>query len=99
MRAGLICAVSLLCLFGCAPAYLEQRTDEAQNAADVVRGADLRPRFPHAPREQRRRRAVGRLHVVWFFDGDSVRADRRRAGTPRSPIRPQGRRRAATATR
>src|SRR5476651_1336824 len=50
MRAGLICAVSLLGLFGCAPTYLEQRTDEAQNAADVVRGADLRPRFPQAPR-------------------------------------------------
>jgi general secretion pathway protein D len=45
MRAGLISA-SLFCLFGCSPAYLEQRTDEPQSAADVVRGADLTPRFP-----------------------------------------------------
>jgi general secretion pathway protein D len=46
MRAIVICAVSLFLLTGCGPAYLDQRTDEAQNAADVVRAADLRPRFP-----------------------------------------------------
>jgi general secretion pathway protein D len=48
MRAVVICAIPLLLLAGCSPAYLQQRTDEAQNAADVVRGADLRPRFPTA---------------------------------------------------
>ena len=46
MRAWFICAASFVCLSACSPAYLQQRTDEAQNAADVVRGADLRPRFP-----------------------------------------------------
>ncbi len=46
MRAWFICAASLACLSACSPAYLQQRTDEAQNAADVVRAADLRPRFP-----------------------------------------------------
>jgi general secretion pathway protein D len=46
MRASLFCAASLLVLSACSPAYLEQRTDESQNAADVVRSADLRPRFP-----------------------------------------------------
>jgi general secretion pathway protein D len=51
MRARLICAISLVCLAGCSPAYLEQRTDEAQNAADVVRSADLRPRFPAPVRD------------------------------------------------
>jgi general secretion pathway protein D len=48
MRAVVICAIPLLLLGGCSPAYLQQRTDEAQNAADVVRDADLRPRFPTA---------------------------------------------------
>ena len=51
MRAGWICAVSLVCLAGCSPAYLQSRTDEAQNAADVVRSADLRPRFPTPVRD------------------------------------------------
>ena len=51
MRAPWIGAVALLCLSGCSPAYLQTRTDEAQNAADVVRSADLRPRFPTPARE------------------------------------------------
>jgi general secretion pathway protein D len=51
MRAGWICAISLAALAGCSPAYLENRTDEAQNAADVVRSADLRPRFPTPVRD------------------------------------------------
>ena len=46
----MLCAASLLLLSGCSPAYLESRTDEAQSAADVVRSADLRPRFPTAVR-------------------------------------------------
>ncbi|MDE3176970.1 MAG: type II secretion system secretin GspD [Pseudomonadota bacterium] len=51
MRAGLICAVALVSVAGCSPAYLQQRGDEPQNAADVVRSADLRPRFPTPVRE------------------------------------------------
>ena len=51
MRAGWICAVSLLLLAACSPAYLQNRSDEAQNAADVVRSADLTPRFPVPARE------------------------------------------------
>lgn len=46
MRAGWICALAFLLLSGCSPAYLQNRGDEPQNAADVVRSADLRPRFP-----------------------------------------------------
>jgi general secretion pathway protein D len=34
-------------LAGCTTSYLEQRTDEPQNAADAVRSADLEPRYPH----------------------------------------------------
>jgi general secretion pathway protein D len=48
IRVGVGCALPLLALAGCAPAYLEQRTDEPQNAADTVRAADLTPRFPTA---------------------------------------------------
>jgi general secretion pathway protein D len=33
-------------LAGCNTSYLEQRTDEPQNAADAVRSADLEPRYP-----------------------------------------------------
>ena len=44
--AGSVCAAVFFCLAGCSPAYLAQRSDEPQNAADVVRAADLRPRFP-----------------------------------------------------
>ena len=51
MRAGWICALSLLVLAGCSPAYLENRSDEPQNAADAVRAADLRPRFPTPVRD------------------------------------------------
>ena len=51
MRASLICAVLPAFLAGCSPAYLEQRTDEPQNSADVVRNADLRPRFPTPVRD------------------------------------------------
>ena len=51
MRAGLGCASLLLALAGCSPAYLQQRTDEPQSAADAVRSADLTPRFPKPVRQ------------------------------------------------
>jgi general secretion pathway protein D len=38
--------MALQALCACGPGSLEQRTDEPQNAADVVRAADLTPRFP-----------------------------------------------------
>ena len=44
------CALSIGALGGCSPAYLEQRADEPQSAADAVRAADLSPRFPSASR-------------------------------------------------
>ena len=37
---------SLLALGACNTTYLEQRTDQPQNAADIVRATDLQPRFP-----------------------------------------------------
>jgi general secretion pathway protein D len=46
-----VCVAVILGLAGCAPAYLDQRTDQAQNAADVVRSADLTPRFPSVARQ------------------------------------------------
>ncbi len=36
----------LFTLDACNTAYLEQRTDQPQNAADIVRSTDLTPRFP-----------------------------------------------------
>ena len=36
----------VLALSACNTTYLEERTDQPQNAADVVRAADLRPREP-----------------------------------------------------
>ena len=37
-------------LYACNPGTLEQRADQPQNAADVVRAADLQPRYPDATR-------------------------------------------------
>ena len=39
------CAMALV---ACNTSYLEQRTDEPQNAADAVRSADLEPRYPRS---------------------------------------------------
>lgn len=39
-------AASIIALGACNTAYLEQRTDEPQNSTDIVRSADLSPRFP-----------------------------------------------------
>ena len=41
-----LAAIYLLALGGCNTTYLEQRTDQPQNAADVMQAADLRPRSP-----------------------------------------------------
>ena len=41
-----LAGVGLLALTACNTAYLEQRTDQPQNAADIVRSADLQPRYP-----------------------------------------------------
>ena len=41
--------LGILTLGGCS-GYLEQRDDQSQNAADVVRSADLQPRYPQAVR-------------------------------------------------
>ena len=45
MAASAACALALA---GCSPVALEERTDEAPNAADAVRNANLQPRFPKA---------------------------------------------------
>jgi general secretion pathway protein D len=37
----------MLALSACNTTYLEERTDQPQNAADIVRATDLRPREPH----------------------------------------------------
>lgn len=36
----------LTALVACNTSYLEQRTDQPQNAADIVRSTDLKPRYP-----------------------------------------------------
>jgi general secretion pathway protein D len=41
-----LAAMCLLALGACNTTYLEQRTDQPQNAADVMQAADLRPRSP-----------------------------------------------------
>ena len=38
----------LVGLGACNTAYLEQRTDQPQDAADAVRATDLQPRYPQA---------------------------------------------------
>ena len=43
---SVVWAALLLALGGCNTTYLEQRTDQPQNAADAVRAADLKPRYP-----------------------------------------------------
>jgi general secretion pathway protein D len=50
-RRPALVAMTLLTLSGCAPASLEQRDDQPQNAADVVRTANLQPRFAQPVRD------------------------------------------------
>ena len=42
----IIATVFLLALEACTTTYLEQRADQPQNAADIMRAADLQPQFP-----------------------------------------------------
>ena len=41
-----LATASLIALGACNTTYLEQRTDQPQNAADIVRATDLQPKFP-----------------------------------------------------
>jgi hypothetical protein len=41
-----LATVGLLLVGACNTTYLEQPRDEPQNAADIMRAADLRPRYP-----------------------------------------------------
>ena len=41
-----LATASIISLGACNTTYLEQRTDQPQNAADIMRAADLRPRYP-----------------------------------------------------
>ena len=41
-----LATAGVVALGACNTTYLEQRTDQPQNAADIVRAADLRPRHP-----------------------------------------------------
>jgi hypothetical protein len=43
---GAPATVGLLLLAACNTTYLDQSKDEPQNAADIMRAADLRPRYP-----------------------------------------------------
>jgi general secretion pathway protein D len=82
MRAWLICAVSLVGLSACSPAYLEQRTDEAQNAADVVRAADLRPRFPTPVRGEETQGSRGGGFTVFGSSASQAAAEAPAAEAP-----------------
>ena len=44
----LLWASVLVGLGGCNTTYLEQRTDQPQDAADIVRATDLQPRYPQS---------------------------------------------------
>jgi general secretion pathway protein D len=46
VRPGALASAGLLLLGACNTTYLEQSKDEPQNAADIMRAADLRPRYP-----------------------------------------------------
>jgi general secretion pathway protein D len=46
VRLGALANAGLLLLGACNTTYLEQSKDEPQNAADNIRAADLRPRYP-----------------------------------------------------
>ncbi|WP_246731835.1 type II secretion system secretin GspD [Methylocapsa sp. S129] len=41
---GVLIALAVAALDGCSPAWLDQRNDEAPNASDAVKSADLQPR-------------------------------------------------------
>ena len=43
---GALAGVGILLVSACNTTYLEQPRDEPQNAADIMRAADLRPRYP-----------------------------------------------------
>ncbi|MBV8797129.1 MAG: type II secretion system secretin GspD [Hyphomicrobiales bacterium] len=43
---GTLASAGLLLVGACNTTYLEQSKDEPQNAADIMRAADLRPRYP-----------------------------------------------------
>ena len=43
---GALAAVGTLIVGACNTTYLDQSKDEPQNAADIMRAADLRPRYP-----------------------------------------------------
>ena len=43
---GALATVGMLLVGACNTTYLEQSKDEPQNAADIMRAADLRPRYP-----------------------------------------------------
>ena len=48
MRLGAPATVGMLLVGACNTTYLDQPRDEPQNAADIMRATDLRPRFPQA---------------------------------------------------
>jgi len=43
---GTLTTMGMLLVGACNTTYLEQSRDEPQNAADIMRAADLRPRYP-----------------------------------------------------
>ena len=45
---GALATVGMLIVGACNTTYLEQPRDEPQNAADIMRAADLRPRYPQS---------------------------------------------------
>jgi general secretion pathway protein D len=48
VRLGALANAGLLLLGACNTTYLEQSKDEPQNAADIMRAADLLPRYPQS---------------------------------------------------
>jgi len=74
----------VMALVACNTSYLEQRTDEPQNAADAVRSADLEPRYPRATGGVD---AGGAAPKGFSFFGSSTP---QASPTPASPAAPMG---------
>ena len=76
-----LATAGLIALGACKTTYLEQPTDQQQNAADIVRAADLRPRSPEQTGAMHWRHKLGQiLFVLRLGDiGADARAQRARA--------------------
>ena len=77
---GALATAGVLLVGACNTTYLEQSRNEPQNAADIMRAADLRPRYPQ-PTGTVDTGGASAPKAFSFFGSPSASA--RRAGTDR----------------